>query len=60
MLMDEEQRVQLEKVAIEEPSVRNKVAELRALMLEQERQKAMAQSSSSTDLITQVIQGMLV
>ena len=42
MLWDEEQRVRLEKAAAEKPSVRNKVAELRALLLEQERQRAMA------------------
>ena len=59
MLRDEEQRVRLEKAAAEEPSVRNEVAELRALLLEQERQRAMAQPPSSADLITQVIQGML-
>ena len=59
MLRDEEQRVRLQKAAAEEPSVRNEVAELRALLLEQERQRAMAQPPSSADLITQVIQGML-
>ena len=59
MLRDEEQRSRLQKVVVEEPSVRNKVAELRALLLEQERQRAMMQPPSSADLITQVIQGMM-
>ena len=58
MRRDEEQRVRLQKAAAEEPSVRNEVAELRALLLEQERQRAMAQPPSSADLISQVIQGM--
>ena len=57
-LRDEEQRVRLQKAAAEEPSVRNEVAELRALLLEQERLRALAQPPSSADLITQVIQGM--
>ena len=59
MLRDEEQRVRLQRAAAEEPSVRNEVAELRALLLEQERQRAMAQTPSQAELITQVIQGML-
>ena len=58
MRRDEEQRVRLQKAAAEEPSMRNEVAELRALLLEQERQRAMAQPPSSADLISQVIQGM--
>ena len=58
MRRNEEQRVHLEKVAAKEPSVRNEVAELRALLLEQERQRAMAQPPSSADMISQVIQGM--
>lgn len=36
MLRDEEQHVGLQKVVAEEPSVRNEVAELRALLLEHE------------------------
>ena len=59
MLKEEEQRVRLQKAAAEEPSVRNEVAELRALLLEQERQRTMAQPPSQADLIAQVIQGML-
>ena len=58
-LREEEQRVRLQRAAAEEPSVRNEVAELRALLLEQGRQRAMAQPPSSAELITQVIQGML-
>ena len=58
MRKDEEQRVRLQRAAAEEPSMRNEVAELRALLLEQERQRAMAQPPSSADLISQVIQGM--
>ena len=57
-LREEEQRIRLQKAAAEEPSVRNEVAELRALLLDQERQRAMAQPPSSADLIAQVIQGM--
>ena len=34
MLRDKEQRVRLQKVVVEEPLVRNKVVELRALLLE--------------------------
>lgn len=59
MLRDEEQRVRMQKAAAEEPSVRNEVAELRALLLEQSRQRAVPQPPSSAELITQVIQGML-
>ena len=58
MWRDKEQRVHLQKAAVNEPSVQNEVAELSSLMLEQERQKAMAQPPSSADLISQVIQGM--
>lgn len=58
MLRDEEQHVCLQKPAVEEPSVRNEVVELRALMLEQERLRVMAQPPFNVDLITQVIQGM--
>jgi hypothetical protein len=58
-LREDEQRVRLERAAAEEPSVRNEVAELRALLLEQGRQRAMVQPPSSAELITQVIQGML-
>jgi hypothetical protein len=58
-LREEEQRVRLERAATEEPSVRNEVVELRALLLEQGRQRAMVQPPSSAELITQVIQGML-
>ena len=57
-LREEEHRIRLQKAAAEEPSVRNEVAELRALLLNQERQRAMAQPLPSADLITQVIQGM--
>ena len=60
MLRDEEQLIHLQKVATEEPSVWNKVVELKALLLGQERQRVMAQPSSSADLILQVIQGMWV
>ena len=42
MRRDKEQRVRLQKVVAEEPSVRNEVVELRALLLQQERQRAMA------------------
>jgi hypothetical protein len=42
-LREEEQRIRLQKAAAEEPSVRNEVAELRALLLDQERQRAMVQ-----------------
>ena len=58
MRKDEEQRVRLHKAAAEEPSVRNEIAELRALLLEQERQRVMAQPPSNAELISQVIQGM--
>ena len=58
-LREEEQRLRLEKATAEEPSVRNEVAELRALLMEQDRLRAMAQLASSADLITQVIQGMM-
>lgn len=58
-LREEEQRLRLEKATAEEPSVRNEVAELRALLMEQDRLRAMAQPASSADLITQVIQGMM-
>lgn len=47
MMRVEEQRVRLQKVASEEPSMRNEVAELRV----------MAQPLSNADLISQVIQG---
>jgi len=59
MRRDEEQRLRLQKAAAEEPSVRNEVAELRALLLEQDRQRAMAQPPSSAELISQVIAGMM-
>jgi hypothetical protein len=58
MLREEEQRIRLQRAAAEEPSVRNEVAELRAMLLEQQRQRAMAQPPPSIDMITQVIQGM--
>ena len=47
MRREEEQRVCLAKAAAKKPSVRNKVAELRALMLEQTRQKAVPQHLSN-------------
>ena len=59
MRRDEEQRLRLQKAAAEESSVRNEVAELRALLLEQDRQRAMAQPPSSAELISQVIAGMM-
>lgn len=58
-LREEEQRVRLARAAAEEPSMRNEVAELRALLLEQQRQRTMVQPPSSADLIAQVIAGMM-
>ena len=46
MQRDEEQCIRLQRAAAEEPSVRNEVTELRALLLEQEQQRAMAQPPS--------------
>jgi hypothetical protein len=58
MLREEEQRIRLQRAAAKEPSVRNEVEELRAMLLEQQRQRAMAQPPPNIDMITQVIQGM--
>lgn len=59
MRQEEEQRVRLAKAAAEAPSMRDEVAELRALLLEQSRQRAVPQTPSSAELISQVIQGMM-
>ena len=42
MRRDKEQHVRLQKATAEKPSVRNEVAELRVLLLEQEWQRALA------------------
>ena len=60
MLGDEEQRVRLQQAAGKEPSVPNKIVELKELILEQTCQKMMAQPPSNAKLITQVLQGMMV
>ena len=57
MRQEEEQRVRLAKAAAEAPSMRDEVAELRALLLEQSRQRAVPQTPSSAELISQVILG---
>ena len=43
----------------DEPSVRDEVAELRALVLEQQRQRAMIQPPNPMDLVAQVIEGFM-
>ena len=58
-LREEEQRLRLKKATTEEPSIWNEVVALRALLMKQDRLRALAEPSSSIDLITQVIQGMM-
>lgn len=57
-LRDEEHGARLQRATTEEPSVCDKVAELRALLMNHERQHAMAQPPSNAKLIMQVIHGM--
>ena len=56
---EEEQRLRLERAAAEVPSVRDEVAELRAMLLEQNRQRAMPPPPSPMDLVAEVIKGMM-
>jgi len=48
---EEEQRLRLQKVAAEEPSMRNEVAELRALLMEQARQTAKIHTMMAQGLV---------
>ena len=44
---------------VDEPSVRDEVVELRSLVLEQQRQRAMVQPPNPMGLVTQVIKGFM-
>ena len=59
MRLEEEHCVQLARVAAEEPSVRDKVTQLKAMLLEQSRQRAMPPPPSPADFIAQVIENMM-